>query len=312
MKSIIKWNKRRKFGVELEFTSESPNNREFLKNNIASCLRELGYNHNVEVRDWEHTNNNNGIWVCKTDSSCGYEVCTPPLKGSQELKLLGEVCKKLEEAGAKYNQTCGLHVHLSLADFTNEQFYTMLMYWIKNEHNVMNAHPRHRQQNIRYCSPAVTRIQDWESDVQYQGRQLYREIKNHRGAINVRYWECRKTVEWRMGEMSLDAESVKNRIRFLIWFVDVCKHLPPPENLNLFHPSQMMRLLGLLEDESGYIQKIFSPAVESMRQWILNRMEEYTCESFYEKDKLLVKQLKENITKNKIYDEETVFSDTEI
>lgn len=306
--SIIKWNKRRKFGVELEFTAEEPNSREFLQRHIQSVLHEMNINHEVQVREWEHTNDNHGIWVCKTDSSCGFEVCTPPLQGPEELKVLGEVCRKLNEVGAKFNNSCGLHVHISVTDFTNEQFYTLLMYWIKNEHNVMNAHPAHRQENTRYCGPAISRVQDWEADVNYDGRSLYREIRNHRGAINARYWENRKTVEWRMGEMDLDPESVKNRVRFLIWFVETCKKLPPPENLNLYTPRQMMRLMGLLEDESGIIKKIFSPAVHSMRTWLLDRMEQYTFEDIFQPDKLIVSQLKKSIQENKINDNTIEFA----
>jgi hypothetical protein len=89
------------------------------------------------------------------------------------------------------------------------------------------------------------------------------------------YWERRKTIEWRIGEMTLDSESIKNRVRFLVTFVDVCKYLPAPENLNLLSPKGMLRLLGLLDSESDLFIKKFSPAMISMRNWILERINTY-------------------------------------
>jgi len=274
---LVKWNKMRKFGIEFEFVSDDRNHREFLKNIISNSLRDQGMNHHrAQVRDWEHTIDNDCIWVCKTDSSCGYEVCTPPLRGPNELKVLGKVIDALKENGARFDERCGLHVHLSLSDFTEEQMYVMLMYWVKIEHNVMNAHPEHRRRNTRYCPTAISRIQDWEAQERYSGYDLYRILRRHRGAINPSYWEQRKTIEWRMGEMSLDSESIKNRIRFLIWFVDVCKCLQEPPNLDLIDPKNMMLFLALMEDKSGITKTVFSPAIKSMRKWILDRMAEYT------------------------------------
>lgn len=296
---IVKWNKRRKFGVELELNSIPPVDRRWLKTKIQESLAQQNISHHrVETRDWERTYNNDCLWICKTDSSCGYEVCTPPLRGPNELKILGNICGYLRDEGAIFDDCCGLHVHISLSDFTNEQMYNLLMYWIKLEHNVMHAHPRSRQENTRYCPTAISRIQDWESDAIYSGRDLYRALSHHRGAINTRYWEERKTIEWRMGEMTLDPESVKNRIRFLIWFVDICKHLPTPENLNLFTPKQMVRFLGLWNDETGMIKKVFSPAVRSMRSWLLDRMEEFIpvqTSQIHQRDKDQVTEIKHNL-----------------
>ncbi len=293
---IIKWNRMRKFGVELEFPSIEPNSRQNHRSFIREVLNEEGISHHdVQVRDWERTHDNNNLWVCKTDSSCAYEICTPPLRGPNELKLLGKVCQKLKDKGCRFDNSCGLHVHLSLSDFSEAQMHNMLMYWVKIEHNIMHAHPDHRRQNTRYCATAMSRIQGWLANETYNGDELYRLLRLHRGAINPAYWEQRKTIEWRMGEMDLDPESVKNRIRFLIWFVDICKIVPTPPNLNLYTPKQMLRFLGLLEDDGETSNKIYSPAIKSMRRWIVDRMARYIPEKYFKKDKEQILDVKKRL-----------------
>jgi hypothetical protein len=73
--------------VELEFVSVPPNSQEYLAECIEESICEQKINHSVQIRGWEHTYNNENTWVCKTDSSCGYEVCTPPLYQNSTVKL---------------------------------------------------------------------------------------------------------------------------------------------------------------------------------------------------------------------------------
>jgi hypothetical protein len=295
--NIITWNRNRKFGIELEFLNTDPHRaREWFKEKIAEVLLDEGVSYQkAQVRDWEHTHDNEGIWVCKTDSSCGYEVCTPPLKGPQELRLFGKVIDKFKTSGAKFNDSCGLHVHVSLKDFTDEQMYNVLMYWIKIEHNIANAHPEHRRKNVRYCELALNKVKNFKVNSSYSGHEVYDILRRGRGAINPAYWENRRTLEFRIGEMTLDSESIKNRVRFLITFIDTCKYLPTPDNLNLLSPKGMLRLLGLLDSESEVFSKKFSPAMISMRNWILDRIDTYIPNgrnSVWKDDKEMVAQLK--------------------
>ena len=293
---IVKWNRMRKFGVELEFNARNPNSRDNHARFIEEVLREEGVEHHqAQIREWEHTHDNDGIWVCKPDSSCGFEICTPPLHGPNELKLLGKICQKLKEKNCHYDDTCGLHVHLSLEDFTDTQMQNMLMYWIKIEHNIMHAHPDHRRRNSRYCASAMSRIHTWLANESYSGDELYQLLRRHRGAISPNYWEQRKTIEWRMGEMDLDPDSIKNRVRFLIWFVDICKIVNGPPNLNLYNPKQMLRFLGLLGDDGRPDNKVYSPAVKSMRKWIVDRMAQYIPERYFQKDKVMIIEMKDRL-----------------
>lgn len=283
-RNYVKWNKRRKFGIELEYLNDNTN-LERLRDAITSVDDQ-----HCDIRGWEHTIDNYGLWIAKTDSSCGLEVCTPPMSGPNDLKTLGKVVDSIREnSGARFDDRCGLHVHICLDDFTFNQMCTLLMYWIKIETVVMNSYPGHRREN-RYCRPLNDQISTWHINQRYTPNEIFNAFHRYRGALNTNYWENRRILEWRMGDMSMDAEDVKNRVRFLIWFVDIAKIMPIPDNLNWFSSKQTMRFLGLLPCNNDLIQKTFSPAVKSMRRWILERLDNHLPD-YYQVDKELVKEM---------------------
>lgn len=285
---LIKWNKTRRFGVEFEFNNFVENSVDRTQRAVKEVIDRTGQF--SEIRPWEHTIDNFDLWVVKTDSSCGIEVVTPPISGPNALKNIGQVIDGLAEIKARYNERCGLHVHVDLSDFEFNQMCILLMYWIKIETVIMNAHPAHRRNN-QYCRPLNDNIPNWQQDHPYTCNEVYRAFNRYRGALNTGYWESRKTLEWRMGDMSLDSEDVKNRVRFLLWFVDIAKIMPQPENLNWFSSKQTMSFLGLLGSNNPKIKKIFSPAIHSMKAWILNRLEQNLPQDYYGSDRQLVKEM---------------------
>lgn len=284
-KRKIRWNRNRVFGVELEFNADSVD-RARLKRAVERAGQDC------DVRDWERSRDNHGLWIAKTDSSCGYELCSPPSQGPKFLKTVGDVVSEVFSEGATFNNQCGLHVHVGLSDFTDEQLYSLLAHWIKIEMVVMHAHPDHRRQN-EYCMTCNSRIGNLMSDQEYSGREIYNMLRDERKqTLNLYYWGERKSIEFRMGEMSDDPLDVKNRIRFLIWFVDICKIMPMPKKLNWFSPKETMRFLNLCYDTTDTVQKQFSPAVTQMRNWILERLNTHLpSDQRHEDDRKLVAEM---------------------
>ena len=265
-KILLKWRVMRRFGVELEFNTRNDQSRESFKRLIERVPGQR-----AEVRNWERTNDNT-VWVCKTDSSCGLEINTPVMCGPVELKNLGLVVAEFQRAGSAFDTKCGLHVHVDVSDMTMEQIHVLIKYWAKIEHVVMNAHPEHRRKN-GYCRPINEMFSDWRENRYYTGDQIFRAIRQNRGALNVQHLDTRRTIEFRMGDMCTDPEDIKNRVRFLVWFVEIAKNTPAPRNLNWFTPKQTMRFLGLLDVKVEGVEKQLSRAMESMRDWILRRLE---------------------------------------
>lgn len=276
IKREIKFNRRRKFGVELEYNS--PDNR-----TMAHTFNRL--NEPVTVTGYQHTDGPTS-WHCKTDSSCGYEVSSKVLTGPRDIKLMGTVLDALKQDGARFDNRCGQHVHVETVDFSITQKQIMGMYWIKIENFVLNAEKAHRRNNT-YCQRANERARHLNPNQTYTPDQVW-DYLSGRGAIN---FGPRSTTEFRFGSMTDNAEELKNRVRFLIWFVDICKVMPAPPNLNWFTPKQVMRFLGLWSDQKDQTQKIFSPAVTSMRKWILGSFKTNAPAEHYGRDISLVSEM---------------------
>ena len=293
MNQIVKWKSQRRFGIEFEFRNSS-SSLEVLQRTVQSAgfqCRRINY---------EHTRNNGSEWCAKTDSSCGTELASGILKGWRELKLAAELLPKLEEAGFYYQDNCGMHVHVELADYNSEQAKVLGMIWLKIERFVMNGTPASRQDNT-YCRTIERRTTHEEPNRHYSPDWVWNNVLGNRDAINFGNYRpgtdgygSRGTVEFRFGEMTFDPEVIKNRVRFLIWLVEICKILPAPDNLNWYGPKQILKMFGLLQRPQSPIKLHFSPAVQSMRKWVLERLIAFSAPTF-ERDIELCQRMLEEI-----------------
>lgn len=279
---LIRWNKTRRFGLELEFVGSS-SRRESLRRII-----ERFPNQRAIVSGYQH-NHNNTEWFCKVDSSCGLEVSTPVLSGPNDLKLVCEVTKAIQDAGFNYSDACGQHIHIDVSDFSQDQINILCAYWIKAEQVIMNSHPAHRRHNT-YCVLSNNTRNNFRPNADYSLNEIFDTIRNYRGALNLGHI-ARGKIEFRFGDMTYDLETIKNRVRFLIWFVDLVKVLPAPPNLNWYSPKRLMMMLGLWVDNKYEVQKTFSPAIQSMRVWILKRLKENMPTQYYERDRQMVEEM---------------------
>ncbi len=269
IKQEIKFLKRRRFGAEMEYVS--PDNH-----GLADTLRRIG--EPVRVTSYLHTDEP-VEWHCKTDSSCGYEISSRVLSGIRDIKILGSVIDALKKDEARFDNRCGQHIHVETSDFSNLQRQILGMYWVKIENFVMNSERPHRRINNTYCRKAND--QSFNPNQRYEPGTVWEYISGNRGAIN---FNNRNTTEFRFGSMTDNSEEIKNRVRFLIWFVDICKIMPAPPNLNWFTPKQVMRFMGLWSEQNDQVQKVYSPAVTSMKKWILGQFKENAPREHYTRD----------------------------
>ena len=294
MKRLLKWNFNRKFGLEYEF------NNDWSILSLMSDVVEEATGQYAEIRNYEHTYENYDLWVCKTDSSCGVELVSPILNGPSKLKVAAEILLKLEDNAFDIDETCGQHVHVEIADFTEKQKGIMASYWMKIERFIVNGTPAHRRNNS-YCTPITQKHDYVNANCAYEPEEVLRRMASGRDAINFGPpHSSRKTIEFRFGEMTFDPEVIKNRVRFLIWFVEMCKILPAPSNLNWMTPKQVLRTFNLWEDPKSTIKYQYSPAVQSMRKWLLSRLIEFAPEAF-KKDTDRCKSMLDEIENAEVY-----------
>lgn len=297
MKRLLKWNFNRKFGIEYEFS-----NRAASRERMAGIVRGIT-GQNVEIHSYSHTCSNYNYWDCKTDSSCGIELVSPILSGPSKLKEAAEILPILLNNNFTINNRCGQHVHVEIKDFTEEQAGIIAAYWMKIERFILNGTPAHRRGN--YFCQLLTERSAVDVGYEYSPVRILSSMATGRDAINFQNRNGRGTVEFRFGEMSFDPEVVKNRVRFLIWFVEMCKILHPPKNLHWMTPKQVLYTLNLWSNPSSTIQYEYSPAVQSMRKWLLSRLIEFAPVTF-KKDadqcKILLEEI-ENVSSDQLEEE---------
>ena len=277
----------RRFGVEIELNSFD--NRNFKDNPLAKGELPKGIEYvgqkvlgllgeEVEIKKWHLTHHNAG-WVIKPDSSCGMEVCSPPSRGWKGLKSLLKVVEGIgKDKKIPKDNRCSLHVHVEIEDFNNDQLESFLAHYIKSEMMFMDLVPPDRKRN-RYCQViGLSDIVTVEEKFNYS--TLLKKLGTHKYlTFNVYHYKRgnRKTVEFRIigNEGCFDPYLIKNWVRFIVHFVEMCKRRPSPppyepgdpwSGLAWLDPEQVFDLLGFNGDHP------LSTGLEQTRNWLLARM----------------------------------------
>lgn len=149
------FNENRTFGVEIEFIGSGYDGDERVRD--AMRARGLG----CRIEGYNHDTQNH--WKIVTDCSVsdsagkGLELVSPPMSGLNGMIQLQLACEALEEAGAKVNRTCGLHVHHDARDFTPTAFKGLAHLYIRFEDTIDELVARSRRKsNNSYCRSVKT------------------------------------------------------------------------------------------------------------------------------------------------------------
>ena len=162
--------KRLNFGVEIELACINTSDMARVLASVLGRRSEYVRSHqgysSLAVRD-----DQGRAWFAMTDCSirCPYgkgaELVTPPLSYS-DIPLLQEILRRLRSAGARSNQSCGIHIHVGLDRQDGEQMINIdsLKRCVKNTSKYENLMTLALQIGERrqdeYCKPIDRRIVD--------------------------------------------------------------------------------------------------------------------------------------------------------
>lgn len=226
-----------KFGVEIEL--KSLDNRDFSIrplvrgeephgiSKVAKIVSEIGVK--VDIRGWEH-NHDNETWICKPDSSCGIELCSPVFERGnfQELTQVLNALQKHPEI--KIDDRCSFHVHIGITSGDLVCFASPLAWWIKCEHLFVDSVPRHRKQN-KYCRfiGKTSLFNDFElvlPDI------IIGKLSDKYLTANSFHFfnKKRSSLEFRLCEGTKDPSVALNWIDVILNFVDRAIHKGLPED----------------------------------------------------------------------------------
>jgi len=222
----------RRFGIELEYNAFDGQSRSKAENELPSGIYELANalvkstNLSVEINKWSYTNNNDR-WVLKPDSSCGIEVCSPPMRGKNGCFNFYETLKSfVNHPDVEADGRCSMHVHIEIEDFAQTEIAYLISKWIQCEPLFFIITDKDRWIN-QYCIPlGLSHTFDDEEPIQiFSAIEKLSQYKYY--AINFYHYikNRKKTVEFRcMGnDACVIPEDAYNWLKLIICFVDRCK-----------------------------------------------------------------------------------------
>jgi hypothetical protein len=288
-KPYLSFGSDRRFGIELELLAFDGKNRPDQGQKPAG-IAEVGMlvadnaTEGADIRDWEHTNNNE-VWVIKPDSSCGMEVCTPIYKGWTGLKKCMDVVAALgRDSRIKVDQRCSVHLHVEVADMEAPDIANVIAHWFKVEPIFMDSVPPTRKRN-RYCQfMGLTNLLQHDQRIT-PGDMIKRvgNVKYYSLNTNQYLRNSRKTIEFRIieGDGVKDPYLIKNWTRLIIHFIEMARKRPFPgpydpndpfSSFTWLDTEDVFRLLGFSDNPVEYD---LSPGLEETRNWFLARLQKH-------------------------------------
>ncbi len=199
------------FGVEMEcFVASARIHEEARKNGVKIAYE--GYNHT----------DNTAYYKFVTDASVrglddAIECVSPILKGTKGFGSLKKACKSLNDAGAKVNKSCGLHVHIGAAGMAGREIANVFQNYQMMEGVIDSFMAPSRRSNpyakslrlhsFRACETRenVMAACGYDRYLKVNAMSLRRhntiEFRQHQGSTNyekISAWIkfCTKLVEW--------------------------------------------------------------------------------------------------------------------
>lgn len=221
-----------RFGVEIEL--DSLDKRNFIERPLApgempkgcDLISEVmsGLGMEVQVHGWKH-NHNNSVWVCKPDSSCGMELCSPVLEEGQidEIAVVLDALSAHEEITAGHN--CAFHVHVDVSHLipgipdSSESLCAVLAWWVKCEPVMLDSVPS-RRRNSRFCR-CIGFTDLFGHDERVVPLMAVSKLREKYLTLNTTHLVARKrnSIEFRILEGTKDSVLAVNWVRFLLNFV---------------------------------------------------------------------------------------------
>lgn len=234
-------NRNQKFGIEIEFATSD----HYAVNNLTQKLRDAG----IDVQSMGYTHQTTQHWKIVTDSSCGYELVSPPMTiNDNGLDQIYTVCRVLNENNFAVDNNCGLHVHIDASNYSVKQMMGIISAYIMYEKHFDLLMPLSRRADAnRFCHSNLQYVtRNWgKSEI----NRIKRNIRNNNTniianlfgtrymKINTESYVRHGTLEFRQHSGTLSSTKIVNWIVILLQFADVAKNFTlktKPYNYNIY------------------------------------------------------------------------------
>jgi hypothetical protein len=229
----------RRIGVEIEFWLPRLN-----KTQLEDALRASGIP--LRVCDWHTARHDSSapVWTIKPDGSLnggapsgcvGLEIASCPMVAADLFRDLERVINCLDQAGARVNKRCGLHVHHEGTKYTAKRMQNLLNFVVKSEEAMDKlVAPSRRDNSSQWCMSNKPLL-----DVSQYVRQLatpHPKLKGTRGCeilrgdevryrkLNIRCFRASEhgTIEFRQHQGTTNFEKIVFWVAFTQAIVERC------------------------------------------------------------------------------------------
>ena len=258
-----------RFGVEIEI--DDFEGRDFLLNplrpgelpsgvdHVASIVSGLGKE--VQVHGWKH-NHNNSVWVCKPDSSCGLELCSPVLDESK-IHEVSEVLDALRsDEKVRCGDSCAFHVHVDVSEMidgipeSSERLCSALSWWVKSEPVFLDSVPD-RRKDSRFC-----RCIGFTDLFSHEEKPVpcfaVNKLKDKYLTLNTHHLVSRKrnSIEFRILEGTKDSSLAVSWISLVLNFVRGASATPIPDDYRWLEWDEVLDMFLSQEDRLWLLRRI--------------------------------------------------------
>ena len=208
------------FGIEIECIGLSMTSaaRALIAANVP-CYAE-GYTHRV-MNTWKVVPDGS---LNSRSGSC--EVVSPVLRGNAGLDEIRTVMAILRTAGARINQSCGMHIHIGVDSLTTAQQANIIrlhQVWQPAFDSLLTEHRRRetRWAKRRNESQATQMANMWESRDNETNRRTS-EATDRYNALNINSYYKYGTFEFRSHHGSLNGKNATAWIALHLAFIAAC------------------------------------------------------------------------------------------
>lgn len=200
------------FGVEIECLCN--------RNSVERGLTDTGVDYRWQGY-YTHTNGNS-TFDFKTDSSLSpdrnttygnhpIEMVSPVLSSEGGLSRLEKACGVLNATGAQVNKSCGLHVHISCTDFTDDQFCNCFENYQKLERLIDTfMAPSRRGNTNTYCQT----LSGYDFSRCTTPEDVQRVMGSRYHKLNPMSWTSHHTVEFRQHGGTTNFTKISHWVKF--------------------------------------------------------------------------------------------------
>jgi len=207
----------RKFGIELEFSSDFEKVKKVVKSAFRGSMSMLN-------SECSHRDSTGKQWDLKTDLSTGCELASPKLTlQSPEFKRLKKIVRLLNKHHIRVTDSDGFHVHVHVPDLPLER---LLVPWVSLESSIKMLYPSSRLSGGGYSKPLVVQLEERPERAQRVSDILADALDqsgDHHSMMSLTYWNDRSTFEFRAHEGTKDIEEIEMNIMFVLTLVEFFK-----------------------------------------------------------------------------------------